>query len=102
MESKLWRRGRRAALLVCATLPYLVLRYFMGGVNVASEMLLLGALLFGSALLTALATLILEGSGSHRSRGWEAHRTGRQNNSWLIDDSKARVLGRAPSHMECD
>ena len=46
----------QALLLVCAVLPYLVLRYFMGGVNLASELLLLGTMLVGSALLTALAT----------------------------------------------
>ena len=46
----------QSLLLVCAVLPYLVLRYFMGGVNIAGELLLLGTLLVGSALLTALTT----------------------------------------------
>ena len=46
----------QSLLLVCAVLPYLVLRYFMGGVNLASELLLLGAMLAGSALLIAVAT----------------------------------------------
>ena len=44
----------QSLLLVCATLPYLVLRYFMGGVNIAGELLALGTALVGSALLTAL------------------------------------------------
>ncbi len=43
-------------LLVCAALPYLVLRYFMGGVNLANELFLLGMMLVGSALLIAIAT----------------------------------------------
>lgn len=46
----------QSLLLICAVLPYLVLRYFMGGVNLASELLLLGAMLVGSALLIAVAT----------------------------------------------
>ena len=46
----------QSLLLVCAVLPYLVLRYFMGGVNLANELMLLAGILFGSALLTALAT----------------------------------------------
>ncbi len=43
----------QSLLLVCATLPYLVLRYFMGGVNLAGELLLLFTMLIGSALLIA-------------------------------------------------
>ncbi len=46
----------QSLLLVCAVLPYLVLRYFIGGVNLANELLLLGALLVGSALLIGMAT----------------------------------------------
>ncbi len=46
----------QSLLLVCAVLPYLVLRYFIGGVNLANELLLLGAMLLGSALLIGLAT----------------------------------------------
>ena len=45
----------QSLLLICAVLPYLVLRYFMGGVNLASELLLLGAILVSSALLIAMA-----------------------------------------------
>ena len=44
----------QSLLFVCATLPYLVLRYFMGGVNLAGELLVLFAMLVGSALLTAV------------------------------------------------
>ncbi len=46
----------QSLLLICAVLPYLVLRYFIGGVNLASELLLLGAMLVGSALLIGVAT----------------------------------------------
>ncbi|MEI8234508.1 MAG: hypothetical protein WCH57_07445 [Verrucomicrobiota bacterium] len=42
-------------LLVCAVLPYVVLRYFLGGVNLVDDLVLLGLLLIGSALATALA-----------------------------------------------
>ena len=43
-------------LLVCAVLPYLVLRYFVGGVNVTGELTILASMLGGSALLSAWAT----------------------------------------------
>ena len=46
----------QSLLFVCAVLPYLVLRYFVGGVNVTNELLTLGSMLVGSALLTALST----------------------------------------------
>lgn len=40
------------ALLVCAVLPYAVLRYFLGGVNISSELAVLGWMLLASALFT--------------------------------------------------
>lgn len=43
-------------LMVCAVLPYLVLRYFIGGVNITNELLTLGVLLAASALLAGIAT----------------------------------------------
>ena len=43
-------------LFVCAVLPYLVLRYFIGGVNLAVELELLGWMLLGSAVISAFAT----------------------------------------------
>ena len=46
----------QSLLLVCAVLPYLVLRYFVGGVNVTSELVILVSMLGGSALLSAWAT----------------------------------------------
>ncbi len=46
----------QSLLLVCAVLPYLVLRYFVGGVNVTSELVTLVSMLGGSALLSAFAT----------------------------------------------
>jgi hypothetical protein len=42
-------------LLVSAVLPYLILRYFLGGVNLVNELATLAWMLCGSALLTALA-----------------------------------------------
>lgn len=43
----------QALLLVCAVLPYLVLRYFIGGINLSSELTKLGVLLALSAVLIA-------------------------------------------------
>lgn len=41
-------------LLVCAVLPYLMLRYFLGSVNLGRELLTLACLTLGSALLSAV------------------------------------------------
>lgn len=46
----------QALLLVCAVLPYVVLRYFIGGVNLSNELATLGKILAASALLGAAAT----------------------------------------------
>ena len=43
-------------LFVCAVLPYLVLRYFIGGVNLAVELESLGWMLLGAAVISAFAT----------------------------------------------
>jgi hypothetical protein len=45
----------QAALVAASVLPYLVLRYFLGGVNVVHELRALGWLLVGSAVVAALA-----------------------------------------------
>jgi ABC-type transport system involved in multi-copper enzyme maturation permease subunit len=45
----------QTALLVCLVLPYAVLRYFFGGIDVSSDLVTLAALLFASALLSAIA-----------------------------------------------
>ena len=45
----------QTVLLVCAVLPYSVLRYFLGGVNLATELTTIGILLFASALLSGVA-----------------------------------------------
>lgn len=45
----------QTVLLVCAVLPYAALRYFMGGVNLADELLGLGLMLAGSALLSSIS-----------------------------------------------
>ena len=45
----------QSLLLVSSILPYVVLRYFLGGVDLVSELTVLGCLLWASALLTALA-----------------------------------------------
>ena len=41
-------------LLVAAALPYFILRYFLGGVNLTGELIALGYMLFISALLTGV------------------------------------------------
>jgi hypothetical protein len=41
-------------LLVCAVLPYLVLRYYLGSVNVASDLMQLGLQVLASSLLVSL------------------------------------------------
>jgi hypothetical protein len=45
----------QTVLLVCAVLPYAMLRYFLGSVNIASEVTAIAMLLFGSALLSGAA-----------------------------------------------
>ncbi len=45
----------QSLLLACSVLPYVVLRYFYGGVDLASELMTLGSILAINALLTALA-----------------------------------------------
>lgn len=41
-------------LIVCSVLPYMVLRYFIGGVNLLDDLQFLGWLLFASAILTGV------------------------------------------------
>lgn len=48
----------QAMLIACAVLPCLVLRYFLGGVNVARDLLVLALLLGASALLCAGGLLL--------------------------------------------
>ncbi len=43
-------------LLVSTVLPYLVLRYFIGGINLTNELVTLGLLLTGAVLLAAAST----------------------------------------------
>ena len=43
-------------LFLCAVLPYLVLRYYIGGINLAAELEVLGWMLVGSAVLSAFCT----------------------------------------------
>jgi hypothetical protein len=45
----------QTALFVCAVLPYAVLRYFLGGVDVGGELFTLGTLMFASVLLSGIA-----------------------------------------------
>ena len=54
----------QTALLVCAVLPYAVLRYFLGGVNLTGDLLILLGLMLGSALLSGIAV----GLSPHASR----------------------------------
>jgi len=44
----------QSALIVVAVMPYLVLRYFLGGINLADDVLMLGRFFLASALLLAL------------------------------------------------
>ncbi len=44
----------QTTLLLCAILPYVVLRYWLGGVNLAVEMFWLGAIWLASCLMTAI------------------------------------------------
>ncbi len=44
----------QTSLFVCTVLPYVVLRYFMGGVNLADDLIGLGLMLAGSAVLTGI------------------------------------------------
>ncbi|WP_367872859.1 hypothetical protein [Luteolibacter sp. Populi] len=43
----------QSALLLTAIAPYLILRYFFGGMNLFAELLLLGLVFLGSAIFTA-------------------------------------------------
>ncbi len=45
----------QGVLLVCSVLPYVVLRYYYGGIELVDELVLLGWILVGSALGTAFA-----------------------------------------------
>ncbi len=44
----------QTALFVFAILPYAVLRYFLGGVNLVDDLIVLGWMLFASAILTGI------------------------------------------------
>jgi hypothetical protein len=44
----------QTGLFVCAVLPYAVLRYFMGGLNLSVELFALAIMMLGSAVLTAV------------------------------------------------
>jgi ABC-type transport system involved in multi-copper enzyme maturation permease subunit len=44
----------QSALFLCAVLPYAVLRYFMGEVNLSVDLFILATLLLSSAVLTAI------------------------------------------------
>ena len=54
----------QTVLLVCTVLPYSVLRYFQGGVNIGAELFTIGALLIGSVLLSG----VFVGFSPHSSR----------------------------------
>lgn len=48
----------QCGLITCAVLPYTVLRYFLGGVNIADDLLVLALIAGGSALLCAGGLLL--------------------------------------------
>lgn len=43
----------QSLLIICAVLPYMVLRYFLGGVDIAEDLQIIGVMLAGSVFLTA-------------------------------------------------
>ena len=45
----------QALLIVVATLPYMIIRYFLGGIDISTDLAITGWLTLGSATLTALA-----------------------------------------------
>ena len=45
----------QTVLLVCAVLPYAVLRYFLGSVDLGAELTAIALLLLGSAVLSGVA-----------------------------------------------
>ena len=53
----------QSALILVTIIPYLILRYFFGGMNLLGEIVLLGMIFFTSAALTAV-TVGLSASGS--------------------------------------
>lgn len=56
----------QTVLLITAVLPYAVLRYFLGEINLLEEMIIIGWMILGSALLTAV---VLAASPYQRSLG---------------------------------
>ena len=52
----------QGALLAVAVLPYIFLRYFLGGVNVIQDLLLLLILLLASAILSAITVCLSTGT----------------------------------------
>lgn len=45
----------QTAIFVCAVLPYVVLRYFLGGINLADELIILALMMVASTVFTAMA-----------------------------------------------
>ncbi|NOY00309.1 MAG: hypothetical protein GXP30_11325 [Verrucomicrobia bacterium] len=82
----------QTALLVISILPYLVMRYFFGGVDLIHEFLILFLAFFASALLTAIAV----GFSGYRStllRGFILVASGMFSFSLIMGYSVARAYG---------
>lgn len=59
----------QSLLFVFAVLPYLVLRYFLGGIDLVNEMIVLGCLLLACSLLTALSVSLASHNTNNLTRG---------------------------------
>ncbi len=59
----------QALLVSVAVLPYIFLRYFLGGVNILQEVFLLGLLLLVAAVLSALTVCLSASSGKRAGIG---------------------------------
>lgn len=82
----------QTALLVISILPYIVMRYFFGGIDLIQEFLILFLTFFASALLTAIAV----GFSAYRStllRGFILVVAGMSSFSMIMGFSVARAFG---------
>ena len=53
----------QTTLIASAVLPYMVLRYFFGGINLVEELIALGCLLIGSAVMTSITVALSPNTG---------------------------------------
>jgi hypothetical protein len=55
VTGKWWALFAQTLLMVVTTLPYMVIRYFLGGINISSDLQIMAWLTLASATLTAIA-----------------------------------------------